>query len=226
MVNAAAHQSDPRADGALAELCQIYWHPLYGYLRRRGYDADNAQDLTQGFFVSLLERHSIRIADRSRGRFRSFLLIALKRFVINEHARDVSAKRGGGHVHLALDFEDAERVYALESRSEDTPEHVFDRKWAAITIDRALRRLNQECCDSGRSTEARALMPYLTDSVELPPYKTVAAELDMSEGAVKVAIHRLRHRFGAVLRAEIGDTVTEDSDVDDEMRELIRIVSR
>ena len=226
MVNVAGHQSDPRADAALAELCQIYWPPLYSYLRRRGYDTDKAQDLTQGFFARLLERHSIRTADPTRGRFRSFLLIALKRFVINEHEREVAAKRGGAHAHLALDFEDAERAYALENRNDDTPERVFDRKWAAITLDRALRRLNEEYSEAGRTAEARALMPYLTDSAELPPYKIVAAELGMTEGAVKVAIHRLRHRFGAVLRAEISDTVSEPADIDDEMRELIRVVSR
>ena len=132
MVNAAGHRSDPQAAAALGELCQIYWPPLYSYLRGRGHATEEAQDLTQGFFARLLERQDIRAADPSRGRFRGFLLTALKRYVINEHERGASMRRGGRQVHLALDFEDAERVYALERRNEDTPERVFDRKWAAI----------------------------------------------------------------------------------------------
>ena len=225
MVNAAGHRSDPRAEGALAELCQIYWPPLYGYLRRRGHAAEEAQDLTQGFFTSLLKRQSIRAANPARGRFRAFLLTALKRFVINEHERIASARRGGQHVHLALDFEDAERTYALERRNDDTPDRVFDRKWAAITLDRALQRLRDDCDRAGKGTEATALLPYLTESSELPAYKTVAAELGLTEGAVKVAVHRLRQRFGAMLRVEIGETVMAPDDVEDEMRELIRAVS-
>ena len=226
MVKAAGHRSNASADAALAQLCQIYWAPLYGYLRGRGYTSDIAQDLTQGFFARLLERHSIRTADPARGRFRAFLLTALKRFVINEHERAVSAKRGGGHPHLALDFEDAERTYALERRNDDTPERVFDRKWATITLDRALRLLREECDHAGKQAEANALIPYLTDDSELPPYKVVAAELGLTEGAVKVAVHRLRQRFGSILRTEVSDTVTDPDDVEDEMRELIRSVGR
>ena len=128
-------------------------------------------------------------------------------------------------VHLALDFEDAERMYALERRNEDTPERVFDRKWAAITLDRALQRLRVECELAGKTAEANALLPFLTDTGELPPYRAVAASLDLTEGAVKVAVHRLRQRFGAMLRLEVGETVLEPDEVEDEMRELIRAVS-
>ncbi len=226
MVNAAGHGSDPRADGALGELCQIYWRPLYGYLRGRGYGAEEAQDLTQGFFARMLERQSIRTADPARGRFRAFLLTALKRFVINEHERNTALQRGGRHLHVPLDFEDAERTYVLERRNDDTPERVFDRKWAAITLDRALRRLREECDRAGKSAEARALLPYLTDTGDLPGYKAIGAELGLTEGAVKVAVHRLRQRFGAMLRVEVADTVMAPDDVDDEMRELIRAVSQ
>lgn len=225
IVNAAGHRSDPRAGEALGELCRIYWPPLYRYLRGRGHNPDQAQDLTQGFFVRLLERGSIQAADPNRGRFRAFLLTALKRYVINEHERAVALRRGGQHVHLTLDFDDAERTYLLERRSEDTPERVFDRKWAAITLDRTLVRLREECARDGRSAEANALLPYLTDSGDLPAYKAVADELGVTEGAVKVAVHRLRQRFGAILRLEVGQTVLEPDDVDEEMRELIRAVS-
>ena len=225
MVNAAGHRSDPHAAAALGELCQIYWPPLYSYLRGRGHATEEAQDLTQGFFARLLERQDIRAADPARGRFRGFLLTALKRYVINEHERGASMRRGGRQVHLALDFEDAERVYALERRNEDTPERVFDRKWAAITLDRALQRLRVECELAGKTAEANALLPYLTDTGELPPYRAVAASLELTEGAVKVAVHRLRQRFGAMLRLEVGETVLEPDEVEDEMRELIRAVS-
>ena len=209
MVNAAGHRSGPHAAEALAELCQIYWPPLYGYLRGRGHAPEEAQDLTQGFFVRLLERQDIRTADQARGRFRGFLLTALKRYVINEHERATAARRGGRHVRLALDFEDAERTYALERRNEDTPERVFDRKWATITLDRALQRLREECHQAGKSAEADALLPYLTDTSELPTYRAIACELELTEGAVKVAVHRLRQRFGAILRLEVGETVPE-----------------
>ena len=225
MVNAAGHRSDPRAADALAELCQIYWPPLYGYLRGRGYDAEKAQDLTQGFFARFLEKQSVGAADPARGRFRAFLLTALKRYVINEYERESAAQRGGRHIHVALDFEDAERTYALERRNEDTPERVFDRKWAAITLDRALRRLREECHSEGKGAQADALLPYLTETSELPAYKAVGAELGLTQGAVKVAVHRLRQRFGVALRLEVGETVVEPGDVEDEMRELIHAIS-
>ena len=209
MVNTAGRRSDPHAADALAELCQIYWPPLYSYLRGRGHAPEEAQDLTQGFFARLLERQDIRTADQARGRFRGFLLTALKRYVINEHERANAARRGGRHVRLALDFEDAERMYALERRNEDTPERVFDRKWATITLDRALQRLREECHQAGKSAEADALLPYLTDTSELPTYRAIACELELTEGAIKVAVHRLRQRFGAILRLEVGETVPE-----------------
>lgn len=225
MVTAAGGPSDPRARNALAELCQIYWPPLYGYLRRRGHDREEAQDLTQGFFARLLERKDIQSADPARGRFRGFLLTALKRYVINEHERATAIRRGGRLLPLALDFEDAERAYACGLGSEETPDLVFDRKWAAICLDRALMSLREEYREAGKGTMADALLPYLTDSGELPSYRTVAEQLELSEGAVKVAVHRLRQRFGAILRLQVADTVLSPEDVDDEMRELLRVVA-
>lgn len=224
-VNAAGQTSEAQAASALSELCEIYWPPLYGYLRKRGYPPDQAQDLTQGFFTRLLQTHSIRSADPARGRFRSFLLTALKRHVINEHDHSAAARRGGRHVHLSLDFNEAERSYALEPRSDDTPERLFDRKWAVIILERALQRLRAEYDALGRESQVEALLPYLTDAGELPSYRVVAAQLQMSEGAVKVAVHRLRRRYGAILRAEIAETVLGEDDVDAELRELLRAVS-
>ena len=225
MVNAAGHPSNTHAAGALAELCQIYWPPLYSYLRRRGHDAEDAQDLTQGFFARLLERQDFRSADPVRGRFRAFLLTALKRYAINEHEHATAARRGGRQIRIALDFEDAERTYIVDRRNDDSPDRIFDRKWAGIVIDRAFGRLRNECRDSGKSAVADALLPYLSDTGNLPAYSTVAARLGLSEGAVKVAVHRLRQQFGAALRQEIAETMLPGEDVDGEMRELIRAIS-
>lgn len=225
VVAAAGDSSPAEAHEALAALCQTYWPPLYSYLRRHGHDREQAQDLVQGFFVRLLERRDVRTADPARGRFRSFLLTALKRYVINEHERATSLKRGGPQLPLSLDFETAERRDALEPRTDDTPERVFDRRWAAITLDRAMQRLRAESHDSGKGVMVDTLLPYLTETSELPPYSAVAGGLGLTEGAVKVAVHRLRQRFGAVLRLEIADTVLAREDVDDEVRELIRAVS-
>ena len=225
VVNAAGGAGDGRASAALGELCEIYWPPLYGYLRGRGYRAEEAQDLTQGFFARLLETQAIRSADPARGRFRAFLLTALKRYVINEYERGAAARRGGRQVHFQLDFADAERTFAAERRHQETPDRLFDRKWAAIVLERALVRLRDEYAASGKTDLARALLPYLTDSTDLQPYRAVAADLGLSEGAVKVAVHRLRQRYGAILRAEVADTVNGEQEVDDELRELLRAVS-
>ena len=226
IVNAAAHGSERKTAEALAELCQIYWPPLYGYLRRRGHAPEDAQDLTQGFFARFLERQIVRSADRTRGKFRAFLLTALKRYVINEHERAMAARRGGGRLHFALDFEDAERTYAREQHAEDTPEQLFDRKWAAITLGRALQRLRDEYDRAGKHAEADILLPYLTESSQLPSYKDAGVTLGMSEDAIKVAVHRLRRRFGESLRLEIAETVRQPDEIEDEMRDLMLAVSR
>lgn len=225
VVAAAGDASGSGAAHALEELCQVYWPPLYSYLRRRGHGPEEAQDLTQGFFARLLETGGISTADPARGRFRSFLLTALKRYVINEHARGAAARRGGGQVHFTPDFDRAEYAYALEPRDDDSPERLFDRKWAAIVLDRALQRLRDEYGETGKGELARALLPYLTEAGDLPAYREVAGELRMTEGAVKVAVHRLRQRYGAILRREVGETVAGPGEVEAEMRELLRAVS-
>jgi RNA polymerase sigma factor (sigma-70 family) len=225
VVAAATGSSSPQSRRALADLCQTYWPPLYAFLRRRGHSPEDAQDLTQGFFARVLERHAFRAADPARGRFRSFLLASLQHHVINEHERGAAAKRGGRLPHLSLDFDDVERTYQVEARSQDSPDRAFNRKWAAITLDRALQRLRDESRPAGRHALVAALVPYLTDAGDLPAYRTVAAELGLSEAATRVAVHRLRQRFGTLLRLEIAETVLAPADVDDEIRELIRALS-
>ena len=224
LVNAAADGTTV-ADDALAELCQAYWPPLYAYLRRHGHGREEAQDLTQGFFARLLERRDVRAADPARGRFRSFLLTALKRYVINERERAASVKRGGRVLPLSLDFDEIERLESVAARPDERPDRLFDRRWASISLARALARLRAECHRSGKGPLADALLPFLTDAGDLPSYDTVASALGLSEGAVKVAVHRLRRRCGVILRLEIAETVLAPADVDDELRELIRAVS-
>jgi RNA polymerase sigma factor (sigma-70 family) len=222
---AAADSSDPQRQEALGDLCQAYWPPLYAFLRRRGHSPEDAQDLTQGFFARVLERRDFSAADPTRGRFRSFLLSALQHYAINEHERASTVKRGGRVQRLSLDFEEVERTYVFEARHDDSPDRVFNRKWAAISLDRALGRLRDECHTLGKGALADALLPYLTDTGQLPAYRTVAEQLGLTEGATKVAVHRLRQRFGAILRLEIAETVLAPADVDDEVRELIRALS-
>jgi len=225
LVNAATGLAEPPARAALEQLCEAYWPPLYSYLRRRGHDREEAEDLTQGFFTRLLEGNVIHDADRARGRFRGFLLMALKRYVINEHARATSARRGGSQVRFALDFDEAERTYASTAGADDSPDRVFDRKWASLCLDRALASVRAEYEACGKERTAAVLLPYLTESVELPSYRAAAQQLQVSEGAVKVAVHRLRQRFGAVLRQQVADTVLSPEDADDEVRELMRVVA-
>ena len=224
-VNAVRQTSPSQAATALGELCEAYWPPLYGFLRKRGYPPEEAQDLTQGFFARLLESDTIQTADPSRGRFRSFLLTALKRYVINEHERVAALRRGGTYTHLSLDFDEAERAHGLEPSTDETPDRLFNRRWAAIALERALQRLRAEYIELGRATLADVLLPYLTDTGELPSYREAAERLDMSEGAIKVAVHRMRQRYGGILRAEIAETVLEEEEVEAELRELLRAVS-
>jgi RNA polymerase sigma-70 factor (ECF subfamily) len=207
---------------ALSRLCEVYWYPLYAYVRRWGYDADQAQDLTQEFFVRLLEKHYLRAADPMRGRFRSFLLASLKHFLSNERDRAGAAKRGGRTIVLPLEFENAEGRYSREPPDADTPETIYERRWALTLLERTLARLRHEFDAAGKQALFARLEGHLTGEQETLPYADLGAELGMSEGAIKVTVHRLRRRFGALLREEISETVSEPSQVDDEIRELFR----
>lgn len=225
MVAAAGAAGDRRSAAALEELCEIYWPSLYAYLRGRGYPAEQAQDLTQGFFARLLETDGIRLADPTRGRFRAFLLTALKRYVINEYERSMTARRGGHEARFAVDIEQAERLCSPDRREHEAPDRIFHRQWATIVLDRALQRLRTECEQSENPAVPAALLPYLTESTGLPPYKAVASRIGLTEAAVKVAVHRLRHRYGTILRAEIAETVVDENEIEEELRDLLRAVS-
>ncbi len=221
-----ARRSDTtRAQAALAGLCQTYWYPLYAYVRRRGYSPHDAQDLTQEFFARLLEQNWLTQADRERGRFRTFLLAALRHFLANEWDKAHAQKRGGAIQFVPLQLDDAETRYGQEPADPVTPEQYFERRWALALLDEVLNRLRQEQVAAGAGTLFDALKPCLAGSSQAQPYAALAAELGMTEGAVKVAVHRLRHRYRQLLREEIANTVATPAEVDAEMHHLFAVLA-
>jgi RNA polymerase sigma-70 factor (ECF subfamily) len=220
LVAAAQDPAAPAAREALADLCRAYWFPVYAYVRRRGHDRHRAEDLTQAFFARLLEKNDLAAADKTRGRFRTFLLTACQHFLANEHDRAAAKKRGGGKGHFPLDFAGAEGRYAHEPAHGDTPERAFERRWALELLDAALAELRAEYVESGRGKLFDALKGCLAGAGADAAYADLAAELDMTEGAVKVAVHRLRQRYRDRLREAIARTVADPADVDDEVRDL------
>lgn len=220
LVAAAGRADAPDGRAALADLCRLYWYPLYAYVRRRGHAAHDAADLTQAFFARLLEKGALGAADPARGRFRTFLLTACQHFLANEHQREAALKRGAGRV-AALDLGDAEGRYGREPAHGESPERLFARRWALELLGRALARLRQEHEGEGKGALFEALKGRLTGD-DAAGYADVAAALGLSEGAVKTAAHRLRRRYGELLREEIGETVATAAEIDEEVRELFR----
>jgi RNA polymerase sigma-70 factor (ECF subfamily) len=218
LIAAARDPAAPEARQALAELCELYWYPLYAYVRRRGHDHAAAEDLTQEFFARLLERHDWAAADPDRGRFRSFLLAACQHFLANEHDRATAQKRGGGRQPLSLDFADADGRYLAEPAHDQTAERLFERRWALTLLEQVLAGLRSEYESAGKGRLFEALKGSLAGP-ELP-YAEVAVELGMGEGAVKVAAHRLRQRYRDRLRAAIAETVAGEGQIDEELRDL------
>jgi len=224
LVLAAGRGDAPEAAAALAALCQTYWYPLYAFVRRSGHPADEARDLTQEFFARLLEKHSLRAADSERGRFRSFLLTALKRFLSKQRHQARAQKRGGGRKPLSLDFEEGESRYRLEPVTEVTAEAIYERHWALTLLEQVMARLRDEFERAGKPDAFDRLKVFLTGEAAAPSYRAVAVELGMTEGAVKVAVHRLRRRFRERVLAEIAQTVAAPADVDEELRHLFEAV--
>lgn len=213
---------NPDCRTALETLCAAYWFPLYVYARRQGASVENAQDLTQGFFARLLEKHYLNDFDRERGKFRTFLLSAFRHYITNERDRDRSQKRGSGQVLIPLDVQDAERCYRLEPSHNVTPEKIYERYWAMVLLERALTRLKAE---AGSSAHFDSLRVFLTGASSVASYKELAETLGSTEGALKVAVHRLRRKFGELLREEIADTIARPEDADDELRYLLSVLS-
>ncbi|MHC4439371.1 MAG: RNA polymerase sigma factor, partial [Planctomycetota bacterium] len=205
---AASDSASMQHEPALATLCQTYWFPLYAFLRRRGYDSHQAEDYTQGFFAGILERKGLRRADPKYGKFRSFLLASLKNFLADEWDRSHAQKRGGDKKVLSLDFDAAANRYDREPANQMSPEKLFERSWALTILTRAMNRLKSESAASDKQQLFDCLKVYLTAEKDAVPYREVAEKLEMTEGAVKVAVHRLRRRYRELVRDEIAQTVT------------------
>ena len=226
LVLSARDPQSPRSAEALEKLCRAYWYPLYAYVRRTGQSRENAEDLTQAFFARLLEKNYLEAAEPERGRFRSFLLMALKRFMANEWHKAHAQKREGSRRCLPLPLDTAETRYARESVNTATPEQAFEKQWALTLLETVLSQLRTDYEQDGRGRLFEALKPCLLGSRELQPYAELAAALKMSEGAVKVAVHRLRERYRERLKAEIANTVATPADVAAELRHLFRVLGR
>ena len=221
LVLAAGGSHSSAAREALAALCEAYWYPLYGYVRRHGSDADEAADAVQSFILLLLERDDLQGLRPERGRFRAFLLASLRHFLANRRVHDGALKRGGGVPLLPLEFDVAEQRYALEPAADGTPETVFERAWAMAVLDQVFGRIRQEWDARGRGVEFDRLKGCLMGDLPDGGYKSLALALDSTEAAVKMAVQRLKRRFEQELRREIADTVTDDG-VDDELRYLLK----
>lgn len=225
IVLSAGHRSSPDAQKALEELCCTYWYPLYAYLRRSGHGAPDAEDLIQSFFAHLLEHDWLATADPAKGRFRSFLLICLKRFVADQVQRARALKRGGGRVLLSLDDGVASDRYASERRDDLPPELAFDRRWALTLLEQAWDQLRGECEASGRLRLFEQLRSAQEGDQETPGYEALAASLNLTVPALKSAMFRLRARYRELLRRAVSQTVEDPRDVDDEIRYLLKSVS-
>ena len=224
LVIAAADPQRKEARAALISLCENYWYPLFAYLRRRGYPADQAQDLTQEFFTRVLEGRHLDRADPEKGRFRSFLLTSLKFFVADEEDRQRAHKRGGGAI-MSLEFSSGEERYQREPAHNETPEWIFERRWALSVLDRVADKLRDEFVRNGRPEHFERLKVFLLAQSDAP-YAGLAREMNTSEGALKVAIHRLRKRYRELFRQEIADTVADPAEVESELRFLAAVLTR
>lgn len=212
------------SDTALAELCEAYWYPLYAFVRRQGHSPEDAADLTQGYFAKLLEKDYLKDVRPEAGRFRSFLLASLKHFLYNEWDRQKAQKRGGHLQKISLDAERAENRYSIEPLDRLTPEDLYEKHWAFTVLERTLDQLADETPESKTFRFAK-LRPFLIGEETDTTYRQIGEELGLSESGVKVAVHRLRRRFGVILRQEIGQTVASSGDVDDEIRHLLECLS-
>jgi RNA polymerase sigma factor (sigma-70 family) len=226
VVLSARDRGAPRSAEALEKLCRAYWFPLYAYVRRQGHSAADAQDLTQEFFARLLHKNYLRSVAREKGKFRTFLLVALKRFLADEWDRARTLKRGGGRVQFSLDTTAAEQRYAAESQAASTAEEIYERRWALTLLESALQRLQARYGAAGKADEFEGLKAFLTAERGAIAYDEAAARCGLSEGAARVAVHRLRRAFREVFREEIAHTVDRPEDIDEEVRYLLRLFSR
>jgi RNA polymerase sigma-70 factor (ECF subfamily) len=224
-VLSAGAGAEPNAQAALERLCRAYWYPLYAYVRRQGRSVEEAQDLTQEFFARLLQKEYLRHPDPARGRFRTFLLTALKRFLVNDWEKGRAARRGDGQPVISWDQHETETRFLAEPADQSTPEKAFEKRWAVTLLEQVLEQLREEFTASGKAERFERLKVLLWGEKGSPPYAEVAAELGLTEGALKVVVHRLRRRYRELLRAEVAHTVARPEEVDEELRHLIAVIS-
>jgi RNA polymerase sigma factor (sigma-70 family) len=225
VLSARDKRNPTRALESLEKLCRVYWHPLYFYARRQGESPHDAQDLTQEFFARLLQNDLLDSVDRGKGRFRSFMLATFRHFLSKERNKARAQKRGGGQVPVPIDVQNAETHYGVEPVEKMTAEMIFERRWAMTLLEQTAARLREEYERDGKTQLFERLKVTLTEPRGAIAYAALGQTLNMSEGAVKVAVHRLRLRYRAVLRAEIADTLADPADVEDELRQIFRALS-
>jgi RNA polymerase sigma-70 factor (ECF subfamily) len=226
LVLAAGLRGSAADEDALARLCALYWYPVFAFVRRRGYGSEDAEDLTQGFFARLIEKGDLASADQSRGRFRSFLLSACQHFLANEGEKRRAQKRGGDQPALSIDVAAAERRYERALGHDETPEVLYERQWCLTLLGRVLDDLRDEYHATGRERLFDRLKPYLTGDEDGGTYAEAARDLAMEEGAIKVAVHRLRNRYRQALGATVAATVASADDVADEIQHCLRTLAR
>ena len=226
VVLAASGTPPPESAAALERLCSSYWYPLYAFVRRSGHAPEDAEDLTQEFFARLLEHNWVAHADRHKGRFRSFLLMAMKRFLAKEWDKAKAIKRGGKARVVPLKFDTAESRYTREPADTRTPEQLFEKQWALTLLESVLSGLREDYERDGKGALFRALEPCLIGGRDTQPYAALGAQLGMTEGAARVAVCRLRERYRECLKEEIGHTVASPAEVDEELRHLFRVMAR
>jgi RNA polymerase sigma-70 factor (ECF subfamily) len=220
VVLAAGNRSTPNADVALEELCRAYWFPLYAYVRRHGHSREDAEDLTQSFFAGFLKKNYLEKLRGEHGKFRAFLLASLKHFLANEWDRSRRQKRGGGIPPLSLDWQDADNRYQIAPADHLSPDKIYDRAWAVTLLEQVIARLRGENAGDGKTLLFDGLKPFLMVGRNEIPYARAAAALGLTEGAARVAVHRLRRRYRELLREEIGQTLSDPAQVEEEMRAL------
>jgi RNA polymerase sigma factor (sigma-70 family) len=216
----AGRKSSPQSDRALGELCQTYWYPLYAFVRHKGKTKEDAEDLVQAFFEKFLEKNYLEGLSAERGKFRAFLLASLKHFLANDWDRSQRQKRGGGVTHLSLDWQSADARFHLDPPDPSSPDKMFDREWALALLERVVTRLRDECVKDGKDEMFRQAKGYLMVGESAIPYAEAARALGMDEGAVRVAVHRLRKRYRELLREEIAQTLDDPAQVAEELRSL------
>jgi RNA polymerase sigma-70 factor (ECF subfamily) len=225
LILAASDRPTPSSEAALAEFCQLYWYPVYAFIRRQGNAAEDARDLAQEFFVRILERNYLRDADPSRGRFRSFLLASARHFLANQRHRANSLKRGGGVQQLSLDWKSAEGRYSNEPGDAQTPENLYEKNWAITLVDHTLDLLRQDYASAGKLDLFNSIAPVIGGGVD-ESYGEIARRLNTTEGAIKVAVFRARKRYGNLLRQSIAETVADADEIEDEIAFLLSVLER